>query len=388
MKKILVLVASETNLPAIKAAKRMGYYVITCDNNEKNIGHRFADENIFIDVYDTERILEEIQNKQVDAVITFVSAHGLKSAAIISEKLKVNGYSPHDLEILLHKGQFRNYLKRSGLNCPNYQVIDNFMQVDVDKLSFPSIIKPVEEGGSKGVAVIKNINELESYLTRAKSQDKGKNFIIEDYLKSEKVINGDCIVQNGRVIASFIGDYVYDRSVSDVIPVATLFPSNYKSGKVLDQMNKIAEDLKIPNGIINFEAIIIKEEAHIIEVNPRPSGNYIWKLMEHHYMCDLAELTVKHGIGECIDKSVLEPKKMNSRYAYQLFYTSENQTFKKIDFPKIMQNSIIDIVWFYDDGETIRPLDSLYDRVGVALLELKDKKQYCNYFENLDYFRI
>ena len=36
MKKILILVAGEANLPIIQAAKSLGYYVITCDNNASN----------------------------------------------------------------------------------------------------------------------------------------------------------------------------------------------------------------------------------------------------------------------------------------------------------------------------------------------------------------
>ncbi|CAN5169491.1 ATP-grasp domain-containing protein [soil metagenome] len=388
MKKILVLVASETNLPAIKAAKRLGYYVITCDNNEKNIGHRFADENIFIDVYDTERILEEVQNKEIDAVVTFVSAHGLKSASIISQKLKLSGYSQKGLDILLNKGLFRDYQKQSGLKFPRYQLVNSLMQVDIVNLTYPSIIKPADQGGSKGVAVIRNKAELEEYFNRADNRSETDSFIIEEYLVSEDLINGECIIQNGRVLASFIGDYIFDKKVTDVIPVATLFPSQYKAQKVLAQISTIVDDLKIPNGLINFEVIIKGDEAYIVEINPRPSGNYLWKLMGHHFNCNIAEVIIKQSLGEYIDESVFILKEMKSHYAYQLFYSSKNQTFRQLDLPQNLQESIIDIKWFYSPGEDINVMKSLYDRVGIALLEIKDEEQYCNYFENLDFFRI
>ena len=44
MKKILMLGGSKQQIPAIKKAKEMGYYVITCDYLEDNPGHKFADE--------------------------------------------------------------------------------------------------------------------------------------------------------------------------------------------------------------------------------------------------------------------------------------------------------------------------------------------------------
>lgn len=388
MKKILVLVASETNLPVIKAAKRLGCYVITCDNNKENIGHRFADENIFIDVYDSGRILEEIQNKEIDAVVTFVSAHGLKSASIISQKLNLNGYSQKGLNILLNKGLFRDYQKQLGLHIPRYQLVNNLVQVDMDDLIYPSIIKPVDKGGSKGVAVIRNKTELEVYFNRAEIQTDTVHFIIEDYLESEELINGECIIQNGRVLASFIGDYIYDKKVTDVIPVATLFPSHYKTQNVLAQINTIAEGLKIPNGIINFEAVIIGDEAYIVEINPRPSGNYIWKLMGHYFDCNIAELIIKQNLRECIDGSIFSAKKIKKCYAYQLFYSSQNQTFQKTDMPPKLRESVIDIKWFYNPGEDLHAMNSLYDRAGIALLEFKDKEHYQEYLENLDSFSM
>lgn len=82
-KKLLVLVASKTNLPLIKAAKEAGCYIITCDNNKDNVGHKYADENLFIDVYDYNSIIDAIKDKNIDAVTSFVSAHGLHSAACL-----------------------------------------------------------------------------------------------------------------------------------------------------------------------------------------------------------------------------------------------------------------------------------------------------------------
>ena len=107
-KKLLVLVASQTNLPLIKAAKEVGCYVITCDNNKDNIGHKYADKNIFIDVYNYYSIIEEIKEKNIDAVTSFVSSHGLYSGAFISEALGLKGYEVSNLNTLTNKGELRN----------------------------------------------------------------------------------------------------------------------------------------------------------------------------------------------------------------------------------------------------------------------------------------
>ena len=129
MKKILILVAGESNLPFIQAAKDLGFYLITCDNNASNPGHKIANENLFIDVYNHEAIIESIKDKNIDGVMSFVSAHGLNTASIISEHYHLKGYSQTALKTLTHKGLFRDFLSRSNLNFPSYQCVDKFDEI-------------------------------------------------------------------------------------------------------------------------------------------------------------------------------------------------------------------------------------------------------------------
>ena len=154
MKKILILVAGESNLPFIQAAVKLGIYVISCDNNKSNPGHRISDENLFIDVYDHEAIIEAIKDKNIDGVMSFVSAHGLYTASIISEHYQLPGYTQTALEILTNKGLFRDFLVRIDLNFPTYQCVQDIGEIDLKQLTYPIIIKPTDSGGSQGVVNI------------------------------------------------------------------------------------------------------------------------------------------------------------------------------------------------------------------------------------------
>jgi len=388
MGKVLVLVASETNLPVIKAAKNLGCYVITCDNEKENVGHKFADEALFIDVYDTGQILEAIRGKDIDAVLTFASDHGLKSGAVISEKLNLPGYSHENLELISNKGFFREYQKKAGLNHPEFQVFDNLHSINAQNIRYPAVVKPVNQGGSVGVEILKSKNDLRNYMDNAEGGFAEGRFIVEQFLDRAKLLNGDCIVYNGRIIASLIGNYIFDEKTAPVIPVATLFPSKYNPEKALGEINSAISGLEIPNGIINFEAVIIEGKAYIIEINPRPSGNFLWKLMSRHFMCDIPELCVKLSLGENIDEGKFDKVKYVSHYAYQLIYAASSKNLQVIDLPQELKESIIDMKWFNKEGDEVNALKSLYDRIGVALFEFKDLSQKHNYLSNLDKFRI
>jgi len=57
-KKLLILNGSHSEIPLIKSAKSLGFYVITTGNNPKLIGHQYSDERCFADFSNPDAILD------------------------------------------------------------------------------------------------------------------------------------------------------------------------------------------------------------------------------------------------------------------------------------------------------------------------------------------
>ena len=387
MKKILILVAGESNLPFIRAAKDLGLYVITCDNNLSNPGHKIADENLFIDVYNHEAIIEAIKDKNIDGVVSFVSAHGLNTASIISEDYHLKGYSQTALKTLTNKGLFRDFLARSNLNFPAYQCVDKLDEIELEQLNYPIIIKPTDKGGSQGVIKIDNEKELFLNFQTTKNISGIDKVIVEEFIESESLINGDCLVYKEEIIGNIIGNYIYDNETNNVLPIATVFPAEQNVSEALLQVSKIIKTLKIPDGIINFEAIIKNNTAYIIEINPRPSGNYIWKLMGYKYSIDVPTFIINLYFNTCNQINYLDESN-NYSYAYQLIYTDENKKFTGFKTPSLLKNNILDINIFNKTNDPVNSFKNLHDRIGVVLLEFKSETQKNNYINNIKKFNI
>ncbi len=387
MEKVLVLVASETNLPIIKAAKEVGCWVITCDNNKNNIGHKFADENLFVDVYDYSLILKKLQDIKINAVASFASKHGLKTAAIISEKYNLNGFTVNSLKTLTDKGLFRDFQNKNNLDCPKYQCVKEIKQIHFTELDYPLIIKPADNSGSRGVKKINSKMDLIDYFPIAKILSSTGNVIVEEFIEGEALINGDCLIQNREIIASIIGNYVFDQEVSEVLPIATIFPAKHNSNIVTEQLDRIIKFLNIPNGIINFEAIIKGDKTYVIEINPKPSGNYLWKLMGYYYDFDVPKYLINLYLGKIKKhKGGLTPN--GKKYAYQLFYSAGSKTFEGVNLSEDLKKLILDFHIFKKPGDQVNPFSNLDDRVGVALIELKDENEKKLYLENINTFKI
>ena len=387
MKKILILVAGQSNLPFIQAAKDLGFYVITCDNNKSNLGHRIADENLFIDVYDYNSIIEAIKDKNIDGVMSFVSAHGLNSASIISEHYNLTGYTQTALKTLTNKGLFRDFLSINNLNCPGYQYIQNLDEIDLGQLTYPLILKPTDSGGSQGVVKINNEKDLVLNFETSKSFSNSQTVIIEEFIEGEELINGDCLIYNGEIIGNIVGNYIYDNKTNDVLPIATVFPADYDVSEALKQISNIVRRLEIPNGIINFEAIIRNNIPYIIEINPRPSGNYIWKLMGYKYSIDIAAFMINLYMNSNNQISRILTEN-NKDYAYQLIYTNTFKVFEEFKIPLVLKSNVLKIIMIKQNNEYVTAFKNLHDRIGIVLLEFENNEQSSYYINNTELFKV
>ena len=86
-KKLLILNGSHSDIPLIKSAKSLGYYVITTGNNPKLIGHSYSDERCFADFSDPDAILVIARKLNIDAVCSCSNDFGIITASYISEKI-------------------------------------------------------------------------------------------------------------------------------------------------------------------------------------------------------------------------------------------------------------------------------------------------------------
>lgn len=387
MKTLLILVAGESNLPFIQAAKKIGIHVITCDNNTSNSGHKIADENLFIDVYDHDSIIKAVKEKNIDGVMSFVSAHGLNTASIISEYYNLRGYTQSTLKTLLYKDLFRDFLSSNNFTYPLYQCVNNFDEIDLEQLTYPIIIKPTDSGGSQGVIKINNENELYLNFQKTKSFSDSKKVIIEEFIEGEALINGDCLIYSGEIICNMVGDYIYDNETNKVLPIATVFPAKQDLSAVLKQISEIIKTLKIPDGIVNFEAIIKNNIPYIVEINPRPSGNYIWKLMAYKYGIDIPDFLIKNHLN-LYNKEKDFTKFNNHSYAYQLIYADKNKLFKGFEIPSTFKSNILDMKIFKHENEYVNSFNNLFDRIGIILMEFKDDVKRKEYIEITKLFRI
>ena len=92
-KRLLVLAAGILQVPVIKKAREMGYYVVASDGDANAVGLRYADKAIVANITDEEAMLQVALKEKVDGIIHPCSEVSMNVMGYINDSLGFSGIS-------------------------------------------------------------------------------------------------------------------------------------------------------------------------------------------------------------------------------------------------------------------------------------------------------
>ena len=242
----------------------------------------------------------------LDGVLTF-SESAVTVAARIAEVLGLRHNSPATARLLTNKHRQRAALAAAGVPVPAYTPIRTSVDVAAaaKKIGFPSVLKPVQGGGSMLTTLVESAQQLDVAASAAfatletTASLRGKARLLRGaespYLLLEALLPGHAWRDDPRY-----GDYVsvesavYDGevrhlSVSDKAPLSGGFRENASfapSTLPADRLRQLYEmttaalrALGVTHGITHTELKLTAEVPRIIEVNGRLGGG-VWRMLE------------------------------------------------------------------------------------------------------------
>ena len=185
MKKLLILGGDHFAIPVVEAAKKQGYYVITCDYLPDNVAHKYSDEFANFSTTDKEGILAFARDKEIDGLCTFTDS-GVVTTAYVQHHLGLPSIGPlESVEILQNKDRFRSFLSKHNFNVPQAKGFDSVDSAMSESYWFPwpVIVKPTDSAGSKGVTRVDRVEDLKSALEYAMNFSASGRVIVEEFIE-------------------------------------------------------------------------------------------------------------------------------------------------------------------------------------------------------------
>lgn len=377
MKKILlVLNGSHSEIPLIQSGKKLGFYVVTTGNVPEMPGHSYADQYCREDFFDKEAILALAKKLNISAICSCANDFGIITAAYVAEKLNLPGHDSFDVTCKLHhKDTFRQITEKCGIHSP---VAKAFSSVDEansasNSLEYPVIVKPIDLTGGKGVSRADNPDELKAAVKKAFAMTRSKTIVIEPFLEGT-LHSFSTFIVNQKIVAHFSdNEYTYKNPylISSSAGPATDIEHSLKI--LIDDMEKLAHELKLVDGVFHAQYILSDGLPYIIEITRRCSGDFYPVPVEYARDIPWSEMTVRAECGLPVEKNIYqmhEPQRFGGRHCIM---GDRNGTVKDIIIADEIKDNIYGSFIWFKSGYIID--DYLKNKLGVLFLKFDSERE-------------
>ena len=381
MKKILLLGGDTFLIPVVKAAKALGYHVITCDYLPDNIAHKFSDEYINHSTTDKEAILEDAKRLGIDGVLTYTDS-GVVSCAYVAHHMGLPASGPlESVEILQNKARFRQFLADNNFNVPKaegYSEATDALSAS-QYFTLPVIVKPVDAAGSKGVSKVETWEQLPAAIDWAVKFSFSGDFIIEEWI--EKLgcsSDSDCFSYNGKMtVTTFSSQWFDEYAAGAYVPAAYSWPSTFGEGHeytLRSEIQRLITLLGMRSSVYNIETRIgTDNKPYIMEVSPRGGGNRLSEMVHYSTGVDIISNACRVAVGDSpVD---YEQKPLRGHWAEIILHANNSGELVSIDVADSIKPFVIEIAPWYHIGEQVREFQSARDAIGTMVLKFDSDEE-------------
>ncbi len=392
MKKLMLLGGIRYLLPVIEEAHKLGIYVITVDNVENNIAHKYSDEFHNVSITDKDAILNLAQDLNIDGIMSFAVDPGVITAAYVADRLNLPKPAPFkSVEILQNKDLFRAFLAKNNFNCPQsggYVSIDEARQ-EIINFNFPLIVKPTDSAGSKGVKRIETVDELGEAFNYAKQFSISGKVIVEEFIeKIGETTGSDSFVINGELKYFYLDNQIFDiNAPNPYTPIAhkwpTSMPLNHQN-ELKQELQRLVDLLKIDTSLLNIEARVgIDNKVYIMEVSPRGGGNRLAEILELATGLKLILNSVKFATGMNVDIDDNLNSNINGVWHSEVLFADEEGLFDKIEIGHFAQQYIVDTCIYITQGTQVYKCTGANQTIGTLVYKFNSEDEYQKLYQKV-----
>lgn len=385
MKKVLFVNGSYNEIPLIKAAHNLGYFVITSGNDVTGEGHKHGDQYIPCDYSDKEAILKIARDERVDAVCSCGNDFGAISAAYAAEKLGLKGHDTVEVCKCFHeKNEFKRLCKELSINTPQSRVYNNKEEAKaaVEHIKFPQIVKPSDLGGGKGMMVVYTKEETLVAIEKAYNISKNKIILIEDYVEGDQY-GYSCFIKDGKVQFDY-----FSRDLSYLNPyMVWTAVAKYQDEdvevrrKIKIDVEKIAAHTHMYDGMLTLQLMVKDNTPCYIESMRRCLGNMHYLCLSNDLGIDVFELFVANELGLDTQPYIEAIECQNKTSAFMGIYSNKNGIYDGYEINKEFKKNL----FFYFDIEQKGHIinDYLYDKLANIYFSFNSREERDNFLQNL-----
>lgn len=375
MKKIMIVGGGYYQLPLIQKSVELGYYTIVVGIAGNYPGYQHATKWIDIDTFDKEAVLRVAQEEQIDGILLCGSDACMPTIGYVCDQMHLLGPSEQATINASNKAVMKSHFIEHGVRTAVYQKITSVDEAIsfASHHGYPVVLKVVDASGSRGIAIVKNEEELRREYYEVRKDTKLPYIIIEEFVAGEE-FGAQAFVRNGRL--TFVmphGDLVF-HSATDV-PIGHYAPYE-KEAELIDditeQLQKCVEALGIDNTAINADFILSEGKVYVLEIGARAGATCLPELVSNYYGLNYYEYLLR----QCVGEDTLFTYKDKTPAWVETLVSTKTGIVESVEIGQL-PSEVVSLEVYPHPGDEVHAFRNAYDRIGTLVMR----------GENLDHLR-
>ncbi len=277
-KRLMILGGNPETGTLVDSANELGIITIVVDPNLNSPAKKNAKIHYEVDGFDIKGLIQVAKKEHIDGVLVGVADILVPSYVKICNALEFPCYATEKIiESLTRKDGFSHTLSQYGINgISTYELDSSLAAKDLEKIEYPVLIKPVDNGGGVGMTICNNEDELVAGVKFAVENSRKQIFLTEKYMTCDDIF-AYYTFKDGEIFLSAIADRITTKNQGNLSPVciAAIYPSKHTENyykTIHPKMIEMFKGLGIKNGVLNIQFFVENDKFYAYDPGFRLQG--------------------------------------------------------------------------------------------------------------------
>ena len=296
-----------------------GYESIMVNCNPETVSTDYdTSDRLYFEPLTAEDVLEIIHTEQQQGTLKGVIvqfggqtplklADGLERAGV-----PILGTTPDAIDLAEDRDRFAKLVKKLKLRQPENGIAHSAAEARAiaKKIGFPVVIRPSYVLGGRAMEIVRDMAQLERYITEAVVVSGDSPVLIDSYLSNATEVDVDCICDGTDVHIAGVMEHIEEAGIHSGDSACSLPPNTLKPALIAEmeaQARRMALALNVV-GLMNVQFAIKDDLIYVLEVNPRASRTvpFVAKVIGE----PVAKIAARVMAGEKLESFRLKPRKL------------------------------------------------------------------------------
>ena len=382
--RLMILGGSSNQIDLILKAKQEGDFVILADYDPDCEGFHYADIYLKISTFDFTGILKAAKEYHVEGIASSGTDQPVLTAAMVSEIIGLPFYIDTKTAIAVtNKRVMKRIFKENKIPSVDYALIErSFSPQELDGLTFPVVLKPVDSQGQRGVFKLNSVAEVEAHVEETLGFSKENMALVESYYPNDEITVNGWVYNGVTKIISVVDRVTIRRDQHIGICLCHHFPSVHLKThhrQIAKMTLDIVRAFQIKNGPIYFQFLVGADGIMVNEIAMRVGGAYEGVTIPIIANTDILKMVLDSVKGKEPDMRALYLYQYLSNPTHlstQLFFCNPGRIKSITPIEEIEQLPYVKRVYYkYKNGDQIPEIENATARAGYFIVEGSCRKE-------------